>query len=65
MCNLSEGVFREGYDKGFAQGFAQGFMDARLEILRNIILATSTTFEKAATALKIPEDEWEEYRSKL
>jgi hypothetical protein len=61
MCNLSEGVFKEGYDKGFAQGF----MDARLEDLKNIIEALSITFEEAATALKIPEDEWEDYRSKL
>jgi hypothetical protein len=61
MCNLSEGVFREEYNKGFAQGY----MDTKLKDLKNIIEALSLTFEEAATILKIPEDEWEEYRSKL
>jgi hypothetical protein len=53
MCNLSGSLLKEGK------------ILTKLEDLKNLISALSFTFEKAATILKIPEDEWEEYRNML
>jgi hypothetical protein len=53
MCNLSAGVLEEGIELGTVKS------------LKSIMESLSCTFEKAASILNIPENEWDKYKSKL
>lgn len=36
MCNLSEGIYRDGYAKGYAEGYAEGLAEVRKEGIKKI-----------------------------
>lgn len=55
MCNLSDLIERQGMEKGIEQG--------TVLILKNLMETMQWTIEEALLAMKIPEDEWEKYRS--
>lgn len=57
MCNVSAGVYEEGYVDGIAKG--------QLTSLRSILNKTTFTFDEAADMLSIPESERDVYRQKL
>lgn len=57
MCNVSAGVYEEGYVDGIAKG--------QLTSLRSILNKTTFTFDEAADMLSIPEYERDVYRQKL
>ena len=59
MCNLSEGVEQRGIQKGIQTGIQKG----RLESIQNLMKNLKFSIEQAMTALGIPEDEWETYRT--
>ncbi len=63
MCNLSEGIEQRGIQKGIQTGIQKGRMDGRLEAIQNLMKNLKFSIEQAMTALGIPEDEWETYRT--
>ena len=67
MCNLSEGIeqrgIQKGIQKGIQTGIQKGRMDERLESIQNLMKNLKFSIEQAMTALGIPEDEWETYRT--
>ena len=65
MCNLSDGVEAKGIAKGIEQGIEQGLEQGTLSSLKNLIDTTGWSVEKALEALKVPEDDREEYIKKL
>ena len=54
-CNLSEGVEQRGIQTGIQRG--------RMEAIQNLMKNLKFSIEQAMTALGIPEDEWETYRT--
>ena len=69
MCNLSDGVeakgIAKGIEQGIEQGLEQGLEQGTLSSLKNLIDTTGWSVEKALEALKVPEDDREEYIKKL
>jgi hypothetical protein len=61
MCNLSEGLWNRAYEVGYKEGVEI----QRAKDLEAIMENLQLTFEKAASILKIPQDECEKYRAKL
>ena len=57
MCNLSDGVEAKGIEQGIEQG--------TLSSLQNLMDSTGWSVEKSLEALKVPEDDREEYIKKL
>ena len=66
MCNLSDGVERQGIEKGLKwglrQGQQQGQQTARYEAVKNLMKNLNLTCEQAIKALGISEDEWEDIK---
>ena len=54
MCNYSDFVWNRGQREGIKKGKA--------EALINLMESMKMTIEKAMSALKIPEAEWDDYR---
>ncbi len=61
MCNLSQGFIERGIEKGIDIGKSQ----TMLSILKNLLETTGWSFEEVASAMKIPENEQNEYRTLL
>jgi len=61
MCNLSKGVLEKGIEKGIGKGR----IEQVLSDLRNIMETLNLTMEQAMAALKVPEDERQNYRELL
>ena len=55
MCNYSDFVENRGIKKGKKEGKA--------EALVNLMQTVNWTIEQAMQALKIPENDWDDYRS--
>ncbi|MCQ2445227.1 MAG: Rpn family recombination-promoting nuclease/putative transposase [Mailhella sp.] len=55
MCNLSDGIYYEGYDKGYDQGAEQN----QLLSIRNLMANLGCSLEKAMDLLGIPPSERE------
>ena len=58
MCNLSDGVERQGIEKGLKQGLQQGLQTARYNDVKNLMKNLNLTCEQAIKALGISEGEW-------
>lgn len=39
MCNLSEGIYRDGVEAGVAQGVAQGMEQGKKESVKDMVLS--------------------------
>ena len=61
LCNLSEGVWKEGWEKGEARGVEKGILASIQNLMRN----TGWPIEKALSVLEVPKDEWKQYSDKL
>lgn len=58
MCNLSDGVERQGIEKGLQQGL----QTARYEAVKNLMKNLNLTCEQAIKALGISVKEWEDIK---
>ena len=58
MCNLSDGVERQGIEKGLKQGL----QTARYNAVKNLMKNLNLTCEQAIKALGISEEEWEDIK---
>ena len=58
MCNLSDGVERQGIEKGLKQGLQTAWYNAVKNLMKNLNL----TCEQAIKALGISEEEWEDIK---
>ena len=58
MCNLSDGVERQGIEKGLKQGL----QTARHEAVKNLMKNLNLTCEQAIKALGISEEEWKDIK---
>ncbi len=63
MCNLSDGVERDGIEKGLRQGLRQRLQMARYEDVENLMKNLNLTLEQAIKALGISEGEWEDIKN--
>ena len=61
VCNLSKGV----EEKGIAIGMERGMEAGMLQAIRNLMDTLKMTAEQAMAALKVPENEWLKYASRL
>ena len=61
MCNLGEGLYKEGIE----QGIEQGKLVTIIENLKNLMEALNLSFDEAALALKVPEELKEYCRQSL
>ena len=66
MCNLSDGVERQGIEKGLKQGLQQGLLQgqqaAQYNAVKNLMKNLNFTCEQAIKALGISEEEWEDIK---
>ena len=62
MCNLSDGVERQGIEKGLKQGLQQGLQTARYNDVKNLMKNLNLTCEQAIKALGISGEEWEDIK---
>ena len=62
MCNLSDGVERQGIEKGLKQGLQQGLQTARYNDVKNLMKNLNLTCEQAIKALGISVKEWEDIK---
>ena len=58
MCNLSDGVERQGIEKGLKQGL----QTARYNAVKNLMKNLNLTCEQAIKALGISEEEWKDIK---
>ena len=58
LCNLSKGVFDEGYGTGYDIGYDE----AVLNDIKNLMESTGWGIEKTMEILKIPKDRQESYK---
>ena len=69
MCNLSKGVIEKGFAKGMtegmAQGMAQGMAHGIVSSIQSLMETMGLPLEQAMAALKVPEDERQNYRELL
>ena len=65
MCNLSEGVYNNGFHNGFQDGFHNGYNSKAKESLQNLIKNTGWTLKKAMQMLGIPSEEEPQYKKLL
>lgn len=77
MCNLSDGVEERALAKGIvlgeakgkaegkAEGRAEGRAEGKMDALINLMASTNWPAEKAMAMLKIPEEEWLQYKNRL
>ncbi|MGN0951022.1 MAG: PD-(D/E)XK nuclease family transposase [Mitsuokella sp.] len=65
MCNLSEGVYNDGFNNGFDNGVNVGTFNRAKEDLQNLIESTGWPLEKAMQVLRIPLEEKEHYEKAL
>lgn len=65
MCNLSEGVYNDGFTNGFDNGVNVGTLNRAKEDLQNLIESTGWSLEKAMQVLRIPLEEKEHYEKAL
>ena len=65
MCNLSEGVYNDGFNNGFDNGVNVGTLNKAQEDLQNLIESTGWSLEKAMQALRIPLEERDHYEKAL
>ena len=65
MCNLSEGVYRRGYDtgynSGYDSGYGSGFDKGKAQDIRKLMQKMSVTREQAMDILDIPPEKREAY----
>lgn len=65
MCNLSDGIWNNGYnegvERGIAQGMERGAIKGRLEMIKNLMHSLGFSAEKAMETLRIPKSEWGTY----
>ena len=61
MCEIWEEVRQEGIERGMAEGKTEGMVEA----IRNLTQTTGWAIEKVMEALKIPEVEWEKYKTAI
>ena len=59
MCNYSDFVWNNGMKEGKKEGIKQG----KAEDLINMMESLKLSIEQAMQALKIREDDWDEYRA--
>ena len=59
MCNYSDFVWNNGMKEGKKEGIKQG----KAEDLVNMMESLKMSIEQAMQALKIPENDWDEYRA--
>ena len=62
MCNLSDGVERQGIEKGLKQGLLQGQQVAQYNAVKNLMKNLNLTCEQAIKALGISVKEWEDIK---
>ena len=62
MCNLSDGVERQGIEKGLKQGLLQGQQVAQYNAVKNLMKNLNLTCEQAIKALGISGEEWEDIK---
>lgn len=65
MCNLSEGVYNDGFNNGFDNGVNVGTLNRAKEDLQNLIESTGWSLEKAMEMLCIPLEKKDYYEKKL
>ena len=65
MCNLSEGVYNDGFNNGFDNGVNVGTFNRAKEDLQNLIESTGWSLEKAMQVLRIPLEEKDHYENAL
>lgn len=57
LCNLSQGVWKDGEAHGLEKGI--------LASIQNLMRNTGWPIEKALSVLEVPKDEWKQYSDKL
>ena len=65
MCSYSKGVLERGIEQGIERGIDQGIMTSVENSIRNLMDSMNWTAEQAMTALKLPEQQREEYRKMM
>ncbi len=59
MCNLSQGV----YDDGFNDGYDYGYDESLIEGIKNLMDGTDWDIDKCMNILKISDDKREKYKN--
>ena len=59
MCNLSQGV----YDDGFNDGYDYGYDESLIEGIQNLMDCTDWDIDKCMNILKISDDKREKYKN--
>ena len=59
MCNLSQGV----YDDGFNDGYDSGYDESLIEGIKNLMDGTDWDIDKCMNILKISDDKREKYKN--
>jgi predicted transposase YdaD len=59
MCNISEGIRSIALEQGIEQGIEQGEKNKQIDSLKKLIKNLHLTFEQAADALELSEEERE------
>lgn len=69
MCNLSQGVYNDGWNKGWDSGWNdgknEGKEEAILSALGNLKKSTGWSIEKCMEILEVPQEQKEIYMAKL
>lgn len=65
MCNLSEGIFENGWNEAWGEAWGEAWDKAKLEDIKNLMKKLGLSAEKSMDILEIPEAERELYKKAL
>ena len=62
MCNLSQGVYDDGFNDGYDSGYDSGHDESSIEGIKNLMDGTDWDIDKCMDILKISNDKREKYK---
>ena len=63
MCNLSQGVYDDGFNDGYDSGYDSGHDESSIEGIKNLMNGTEWDIDKCMDILKISNDKREKYKN--
>ena len=63
MCNLSQGVYDDGFNSGYDSGYNLGIDESTVNSIKNLMENMSWNINQSMDALSVPDEKREKYKA--
>ena len=63
MCNLSQGVYDDGFNSGYDSGYNLGIDESTVNSIKNLMENMSWNINQSMDALSVPDEKKEKYKA--